>query len=374
MNFSSALKILTIVSIFLFNSKSFGWGAKGHDVIAKLAAEVFDTKYEKEAADFGRILKSKSELLGHLANVPDVYWKSLPRDITEVLNPAHYVDMEYLSNDPVMKTFPKELSEFLTYARKLCESSGLAKRLDCEKASDLQILKTTGTAQFRIRQLTTMMKNELVNLKHKQDNPTKTKGSTDTEKDYVDRSLLYAGLLAHFVGDLGQPFHSSVDYDGWLVNQGGIHAYFEVDLVNVLSNSWEDEVLKYAVDFNPAKNIVSEIEKNKGAKVDYLNIAISLGIDSLDEKNRVLMLDRTHAMIKSSKSKGSGLKSKAKRKKSRDTVVYFKQVLKERFAASSDVLAYLWLKAYKDAGSPNVKKYKSYYYPLKPEPIPLDYL
>ena len=360
--------------VFGSASEAFAWGAKGHDVIAKLAAEVFVAKYQKDASDFGRVLKEKSEMLGHLANVPDVYWKSLPRDVTSVLNPSHYVDMEYASLSPTIKRFPRELRDFVDAARSICEKSGLSKRLNCKTANEIEILKVSGSVQFRIRQLAKLMQNELVALKNLQQKNGIKPEKGKSEKDHVDKALLYAGLIAHFVGDLGQPFHASVDYDGWMVNQGGIHAYFEVDLVNVLSNSWEDEVLDFALAFEPARKLVSDVEKS-GHRANFLNIAIALGVDSLDEKDRVLFLDKSHALLKkSSKNQTKELKIKAKRKRAKDTVVYFRQVLKERFAVAADVLAFVWYQAYVNAGSPDLKKYKSYYYPLKPEPIPLDYL
>ena len=36
--------------------------------------------------------------------------------------------------------------------------------------------------------------------------------------------LTNMGVMGHFVGDLGQPFHNTTDHDGYAAGHGGIHA------------------------------------------------------------------------------------------------------------------------------------------------------
>jgi hypothetical protein len=47
-------------------------------------------------------------------------------------------------------------------------------------------------------------------------------GPTDT--------VLFSGALAHYIQDAHQPFHASINYDGQLTGNNGIHARFERDL------------------------------------------------------------------------------------------------------------------------------------------------
>jgi hypothetical protein len=47
-------------------------------------------------------------------------------------------------------------------------------------------------------------------------------GSTDT--------ILFSGALSHYVQDAHQPFHASINYDGQLTGNTGIHVRFERDL------------------------------------------------------------------------------------------------------------------------------------------------
>ena len=42
--------------------------------------------------------------------------------------------------------------------------------------------------------------------------------------------VLFSGALAHYIEDAHQPFHASVNYDGQLTGNNGIHARFERDL------------------------------------------------------------------------------------------------------------------------------------------------
>ena len=174
------------------------------------------------------------------------------------------------------------------------------------------------------------------------------------------------------MGDLGQPFHSSVDYDGWKFNQGGIHQYFESDLVNETNGAWVDEVLSYALRFKPSSRLTKLIQ-DLNIKPNYLTFAVALATDSIKEKNRILVIDRAHSILKMPPKNNDGLRLKPTRKNASEALPYFSQILKERFAVSAELLADLWYLAYKNAGSPTISDYKSYYYPLKPEPIPIDY-
>jgi len=47
-------------------------------------------------------------------------------------------------------------------------------------------------------------------------------GSTDM--------ILFSGALSHYIQDAHQPFHASINYDGQLTGNSGIHARFERDL------------------------------------------------------------------------------------------------------------------------------------------------
>jgi hypothetical protein len=41
------------------------------------------------------------------------------------------------------------------------------------------------------------------------------------------RAVQMAGVMTHYVGDLAQPLHDTINYDGQMTDQKGIHAFFE---------------------------------------------------------------------------------------------------------------------------------------------------
>jgi hypothetical protein len=48
-----------------------------------------------------------------------------------------------------------------------------------------------------------------------------------------------AVFAAHYAGDLTQPLHTTMNYDGQLTGQNGVHARFETELVNALADGWQ---------------------------------------------------------------------------------------------------------------------------------------
>lgn len=50
----------------------------------------------------------------------------------------------------------------------------------------------------------------------------------------LDNIAFYAAALAHYVGDAHVPFHATINYDGQLTDQRGIHSRFESDLFDRL--------------------------------------------------------------------------------------------------------------------------------------------
>lgn len=68
----------------------------------------------------------------------------------------------------------------------------------------------------------------------------------EKEKDKV---LLYASDLAHYVGDGHQPLHATVNYNGQLSNQKGIHFRYEIEMLdqylNIIGKNYDDQVPYY---------------------------------------------------------------------------------------------------------------------------------
>lgn len=63
--------------------------------------------------------------------------------------------------------------------------------------------------------------------------------SEDWRRRHWEQGDQDAVFLAHYACDLTQPLHTTVNYDGQLTRQAGIHARFETELVSALSPSWK---------------------------------------------------------------------------------------------------------------------------------------
>ena len=47
-----------------------------------------------------------------------------------------------------------------------------------------------------------------------------------------DRALIYASDLGHYVADGHQPMHTVLNYNGQLTGQKGVHARYEIDMID----------------------------------------------------------------------------------------------------------------------------------------------
>ena len=164
------------------------------------------------------------------------------------------------------------------------------------------------------------------------------------------------------------PLHNSRDYDGWEEKLGGIHRYFEQDLVNSLPLSFDAEVFESA-NLNPSYKIFSSFSKTP--LTEPLDIAYALSLESFGNKKALYDLDRKYSLEKTSSN--SGTKIYAIRKDPKMMAQYFHQLLVTRLAIGADVLATLWKNAWVEAGKPNLSGYQSYEYPTSPAFIPVNY-
>lgn len=52
----------------------------------------------------------------------------------------------------------------------------------------------------------------------------------------VSNVVLFAGVASHYIQDATQPFHATINYDGQLTGQAGLHSRFERDLIERFSS------------------------------------------------------------------------------------------------------------------------------------------
>jgi hypothetical protein len=267
--------------------------------------------------------------------------------------------MEYLHPKPTIKNMPRKISDVEANISKFCKMK--LKEYKCPRGAENGAKASmAGTAPFRVQQLAKMMTKAFASIK-KDDKDSLTKGVND--------ALRYGGIMAHFVGDLGMPLHNSRDYNGWEANQGGIHSYFETEVVNALPLSLDSDVLKGARR-SPSKKIIKVLDKSD--KTNSLMIAYALGLESFSDKAEMFKIDRKHSLLTKS-VKTADKKEYSKRKSAKDMAKHFKPMIVKRLALAADTLAVIWKNAWIAGGKPDLSSYRSYEYPLAPDFIKLDY-
>lgn len=209
----------------------WGWGEVGHHLIARSAVEILKSHpslnaksnlADREALQsFLEVFHSKEYQEGHIANIPDTYWRNLDRGLSEegtlLGSPSHYLDSEELLT--VMKL--KDLSQAHAQA-KIPLTYAEAKKIFPQIHG---FFKNVGSLPWRAQQFSELYSTALKKQRETKCEPSR-KGELATRI-----SLTFAGLLTHFTGDVSMPYHTTVDHDAIAVGQKGIHSYFEQDLV-----------------------------------------------------------------------------------------------------------------------------------------------
>lgn len=345
--------------VLLWSSLTFAWGERGHDAVTRVAARLVANDADPEVARFGTLLQKKENMLAHLANVPDIVWRNMGKDIDDLSSPSHYIDLEYILDDdrrlPKPADFPQDFPNFEKAIGKNCDK----KRKACSPGKDIdEKVQKVGHAPFRVEQLAGLLKERLSQLK-----ALEKSGSAEEKTATLDEALLYAGILSHFIGDLANPHHTTKNYDGWEKDQGGLHGYFETEVVDSLGLDLEAQVLDEAERHRPMKDFAA-------LPGQYLKMAWTLVTESHQHLDELEKLDERFSLL--SKSDSSN-KKKAERKKASDVRERYRNFIILRLAVGADALSRIWIDAWKGAGQPDLAFYRSYNYPVKPDFLPLTY-
>ena len=189
MKFNIKIKIFLFV-LFLPMGFIYSWGEKGHQVISKNAVLLLP----KEMASF----KAWKEYMVEHASDADIRRKT---DKTEA--PRHYIDIDFYK-------------EFLNGNMIENEDELISKYGDSTVTANGILPWTT---QETLNSLTVALK----------------------EKNR-DKALIYAADLGHYVADGHQPMHTTVNYNGQLTDQKGVHFRYEVTMVDMHIDTLEDVV------------------------------------------------------------------------------------------------------------------------------------
>jgi hypothetical protein len=171
--------ILILLSPFLFIN-AFAWGEEGHSLIAGKAVNLLPAEM-KQFKDWQLYIQD------HASDAD----KRKKEDKTE--EPKHYIDIDYYSDFHAGGMITDRDSLTQKYGDSIVNQMGILPWATLETYTNL-------VAAFKNRNR--------------------------------DRILIHSADLAHYVADGHQPMHTVLNYDGQLSSQKGLHARYEIHMIN----------------------------------------------------------------------------------------------------------------------------------------------
>ena len=181
--------LLTILLITSNITLLFGWGYWAHQRINRAAVFALPDS-------MGVFFYNHIDFITEEAVMPDVRIYAI--NYREEAN-RHYIDLEMLP-DTTYNKMPATLAEAKTkYGDSLLQKSGLL--------------------PWYIDDIMTKL----------------TKAFRDKNKPYI---LFYSADLAHYIGDAHVPLHTTINHDGQLTGQKGIHSFWESEMTERFGDSY----------------------------------------------------------------------------------------------------------------------------------------
>ncbi|MBI3542440.1 MAG: hypothetical protein HY075_04085 [Deltaproteobacteria bacterium] len=329
------MRTLAIFAVFVAFSGSsqpaWAWGERGHHAICDVA-----TRLVKEPV-LKQYLSSRGHMLGHVCNIPDISWRSLghPEPLSDS---AHFINAE--KGNLTADSVPLSIASYVDSLKTAPDGSSDV----TERAEELGSLWWRGDQFYRYAVKAIVERDA-------------AEPGTPTPKfeEAVYFFTVGLGLLGHFVGDASQPYHNSVNYDGWQNGHGGIHSFYESVCVDELETGFEKTIFEKARPLKAYEGSVVSVLKQ-------VSVASSAERAAIDAADKVLEPSKEKERVK------------ARREAPDKACGAFTELIETQLARAAAQLAALWDRAYVDAGRPELSKYHSYRYPLKPDHVPVDYL
>lgn len=356
--------ILALVLCLAAPPSALAWGERGHHLITRVAVRLLAARVGKGTPLAGQFSR-KEFMLAHLANVPDIVWRNQGEAIEAMNAPTHFLDLEYISPDLVFATTPRTVAAALDRMKKLCAQPPRGYACPARDGGGPNG-NSAGTGPWRAGQFFRLTVEGL-----KAGDTGDRSGSPA-----IDKAFLAAGLMSHFVGDLGNPYHATRNYDGWETGQGGIHSYFESGLVSSYRLDLDQEVFDAALTGRGMDRVQKQFPVADRAALsrDPVALALALAFDSRSRLDAANAIDLKFAVLKRSGVGPDGKNIAAQRRDASELRAKYHDLTVERLSTAAEVLAQLWFMAWEDAGRPSFKGYQSFAYPVGPEFIPADYL
>jgi len=355
--------LFLVLFVAFLSESAFAWGGRGHHAICEAAT--FLVK-EKGLRDY---LTSRPQMMGHLCNMPDFYWKSLGPDVGKLGNSTHFIDIEVigLKQEDVPTDFKRIVKKYEGGTNHYKEG-----------AKVFSIPQEFGSLWWRADQFYRRAIDDGKAIR-KATAPTTSKEEQDDSLAYNKATFSFIvnlGLIGHFVGDASQPLHCTADYDGYGTGHGGLHSFFEDAGVSVQPY---DMVAKIVEEGKRLQGLAESKDKTERKKVPFLIAKTpiekmkALTTISADERPALYAIDPVKKPSEIKKDKGMEIKTPAEREPAETVGAKFGPLIVGEMARAATLLAQLWDDAYEKAGNPKIAAYKSYKYPFTVDFVPPDY-
>ena len=218
--------LLLLLAGLLATGGARAWGFLGHKVINQVAVYclpgAMQPFYYRHMADLVR-----------LATAPDERRASTPGEA-----PRHFIDMDHYSEDDPFNKVPK------AYEKAVGKFSA-------------DTLQKYGTVPWVVLE----MKDSLTSAFQRRD---------------TTAIIRYSAELGHYLGDAFVPLHTTINYDGQLTNQNGLHALWESQLVERNLSTYHLDSAPGTYLKDPQTAIWSAVQQSYGFLGETLDRALKL--------------------------------------------------------------------------------------------------
>ena len=238
-----------IILLLLTGSVSvlFAWGVWGHQHINHAAVFALPT-------DMRSFYYNHIDFITEESVVPDIR-KYTINDKPEFAR--HYIDIEAFENTP-FDSLPKTMKE-------------------AAAKYDDKVLQKNGILPWYIQEMMTKL----------------TKAFKDKRKTDI---LFLSADLGHYLADANMPLHTSLNHDGLLTDQKGIHGFWESQLPEIFGNSYNFNV--------PAATYISDVTGQTWSIVKHSHkladslLLIERNLKASFPKDKIYKTDSSGAIFK----------------------------------------------------------------------------
>lgn len=325
--------VLILVSLLGATSTAQAWGERGHHEVCATATRLVQN------AQLKRYLRGRLHMMGHLCNIPDTSWRSLPG--AKGGDQSHFMNFENLDLTP--DTMPLDWNELVQLKKGTV--AGKNKKVVHDVGA------TLGSSWFRYQQF------------HGLAAEAGRKGDTSL-------MISHMGVMGHFVGDAAQPLHNTTDFDGWESGHGGLHSYYESQVVSELPLDLSEQIYQRAVAIRTERLASASAGGVFGG--NSMERIRNVTKAALSEKSRILEVDVVLAPSKQERdARGVSKRVEAKRRSPQETAKDFQPLIVNQMAWAAAALAETWDQIYVEAGEPRLKA--DFNYPFRPEYVAPEY-